>query len=67
MPPNYKPTVYCVEQAMVELPRVVEIILLGDLNVRLREPHDAQEEELVTMVADCRLVDMTYQFLPRRR
>ena len=40
MPPNHVYTLACVEQALGNAEKVVELILLGDLNVRLREPCD---------------------------
>ena len=43
------------------------IILLGNLNIRLREACDEQEGELATVVADCGLEDMTDHFIPSRR
>ena len=46
---------------------MVDIILLGELNVRLREPRDAQEEEIVMVVADCILEEMIDHFMPRQK
>ena len=66
VPPNNVTDVYCVKQALVAALRVVEIVLLGDLNMRLWELHNAQEEELVTLVADGGLVDMTAHFMAWR-
>ena len=65
MPPNNAPTVARVGQAPGNATKGVDVILLGDLNVRPREPHDVQEEELVTVVADCGLEDTTAHFMPR--
>ena len=67
MPPNNAPTVARVGQAPGNATKGVDVILLGDLNVRPREPYDVQEEELVTVVADCGLEDTTAHFMPRRR
>ena len=47
MPPNNVPTVYCIDQSLEAAPKGVDVILLGDINVRLREPHDVQGEEIV--------------------
>ena len=66
-PPNDTPIVYRVEQALEVAPKGFEVILLGDLNVRLQETCDAREVELVTVVAYCRMVDMTANFMPRMR
>ena len=64
---KYDPTVAQVEQALWKAAKGTEVILLGDLNVRLQEPHEAQEEELAMVVAACGLKDMTSHFIPRRR
>ena len=42
--PNYKPTFTRVGQALENSAKGAEVILLGDLNARLQEPHDAREE-----------------------
>ena len=42
-----------------EPPTGVEVMMLDDLNVHLRDPHSEHEEELATALVDCRLVDMT--------
>ena len=44
MPPNDVPTVYCMDQALKSAPEGLEIILMGDLNVQLKEPSDKREE-----------------------
>ena len=44
----------------------MEEILLGDLNVRLREPQDTREEDLATALTGSGLVGMTSHFVPRR-
>ena len=67
MPPNYVPNVYRVEQVLEAAPRGLEFILLGNLNLQLRELRDAQVEELSMVVADCGLVDMIYHFISRRQ
>ena len=36
VPPNDAPAVHCIEQALEESPKGMELILLGYLNVRLR-------------------------------
>ena len=59
MPPNDDPLVHCVDQALKAAPKGVELILLGDLNARLREPCDEREEELIISLADHGLIDIT--------
>ena len=66
-PPNNTSDVYHVEQALEAVPKVMELILLGDLNPQLHEPRDAREEDLAIALADIGMVDMTYHFIPRRR
>ena len=65
MPPNDAPTVHRIKQALEEAPKGMEVILLGDLSVRLREPRDAKEEDLAMALADSGLGDMTAHFMPR--
>ena len=36
---NNEPVVHCVEQELKAAPKGVEVIILGDLNVRPRNPH----------------------------
>ena len=67
VPPNDVPTVACMNQALGKTAKEVKVVLMGDLNVRLGEPPDAQEETLVMVVADYRLEEMTYHFMPRSR
>ena len=55
MPPNYAPTVACIEQLLGHVVKGVEVIPMGDLNIRLQETRDMQEEELAMVVADCGL------------
>ena len=45
----------------------MEVILLVALNARLQEPQEAREEDLVTALADSGVVNMTAQFMSRRR
>ena len=42
MPPNDAPMVYCMDQALEAAPRGVEVIHLGDVNVRKKEPRGTQ-------------------------
>ena len=62
MLPNKSPSVYRVENDLGASPRGVEVILLGDNNVQLQEPRDAQEEDIPTDFSDCRMVDMIAHF-----
>ena len=59
--------VHCVEQALQAAPTGLELILMGDLNVRLGDPCEKQEEDLATALADQGLVNMTGNLLPRRQ
>ena len=59
VPPNNQPTVERWEKALGKAAKGTEVILLGDINVRLREPSDTREEEPATVVAACGLEDMT--------
>ena len=45
----------------------VEIILLGKLNASTREPRDAREEKIATVLLDRGLIDVTSHFMLRRR
>ena len=65
--PNDRPIVHCVEQALQAAPTGLELILMGDLNVRLGDPCEKHEEDLATALADQGLVNMTGHFLPRRQ
>ena len=65
--PNDGPTVYCMYPALYTAPKGLEVILLGDLNVRLQELSNVQGEYIAAVVADCRLVDMISHFMSRRR
>ena len=62
MPPNNVPAMYRVEQALKTVPKGLEIILMGDLNVRLRDPRDKLES-----LADRGMVIMIDQFMPQRQ
>ena len=67
MPPYDAPTIARLDQVLGRAAKMVDIILLDELNVRLREPRDAQEEEIVMVVADCILEEMTDHFMPRQK
>ena len=67
VPPNNTPTFTRVDQALDQASKVVEVVLLGDLKVRLQGPRDAREEELSTVVVYCSLEYMTSHFIPRGR
>ena len=43
VPQNDATTVHRIEQDLEVAPKVMDAILLGDLNIRLREPQDAME------------------------
>ena len=65
--PNNESTFLQVEQALGNSAKGVEVILLVDINVRLHKTCDAREEELVRVVAECGLEDMTAHFMLRRK
>ena len=67
VPPNDAPYVHRIKQALDEAPKGMDIILLGDLNIRLRELRDSREYELATVLADSRMGDMTAHFMSRWR
>ena len=67
VPPNNAPAVYCLDQALEAESRVMEVILMGGLDVRLREPLNERKEELATALADRGLVNMTVHFTLKRR
>ena len=67
MPPNKDPGVHCVEKATKSALKGVEVILLGDLNLRLREPRNEREEDLATALANPGLVNRTDHLPPRRQ
>ena len=67
VPPNDASAVHCITQAFGKAPKGMEVILMGDLNVRLRESRDAREDEIGTAMANSRLGDVTDHFIPRRR
>ena len=46
MPQNDKPALNCVEQVLKAAEKGVEVIVLGELNVWLRDPRDEHEEDL---------------------
>ena len=67
MPPHDAPAVRRIEQAFEVSPKEMEVILLGGINVRLREPRDDREKNLVTSLAGRGMTDVTAHFTPRRR
>ena len=66
VPPNDAPAAHSIEQALELAPKLMEVILLGDLNIRLREPRDNREDELPPTLAGNGLGDVTAHFTPRR-
>ena len=60
-------TMHYVKQALETALKGVGVIMLGDLNERLGDPHDETEEELLTALEDRGLVDMTSHFLLQHR
>ena len=62
MLPNYLPDMHHVEQVLKAATKGLEIILMGELNVRLRDPCDKCEEDLETAYRG--LVRMIDHFIP---
>ena len=54
-----------IKQMLEVAPKGIEIILLGDLNIRLRKLRDDRENELSSALAGRGLGDMTSHFTPR--
>ena len=66
VPPNDVPSVHCVDQALIVVPKGLEMTLMGDPNARLGDPCDDCEEEMVTALVGRGLFNMIDQFVPRR-
>ena len=64
--PNDAPAVYHIEQDLEAAPKGMEVILLGDVNARMREPRDVWEDNIAATLVDCRLVGVISHFMPRR-
>ena len=67
VPPNDRPIVHRMEQALKAAPMGLELILMGDLNARLGNLHDESEEEIATAPADQGLVNMKNHFLTSKQ
>ena len=61
------PSVFRVKHALEPALKRVEVILMRYVNVRLHEPHNKREEELVMVFKDRGLFYMTAHFNPWRR
>ena len=44
-------------------PKLLEIILVGDLNVQVGDPHDKHQEDLVIALVNRGLVNNIYPFM----
>ena len=64
VPPNNMPAVNCVEQALRSDSKGLEMILMGDLDVRLVYPRDEHEEDLAMALVDRVMVNITDHFMP---
>ena len=67
MPQNNVPAVNCVEQVLRAAPKVLGIILMGDLNKQLGDPREKREEDLAKSLVDRGLFNMPDHFIPRQR
>ena len=67
VPPHGMSDVHHIKQDLEEAPKRMEVILLGDLSVRLREPWDEREDEIVSTLVGSGLVNVITYFMPRRR
>ena len=56
-----------IHQVLEAMPTGMEVIMLEDLNVRLREPWDDREDDLATALAGIGLTDVTAHFTPKRQ
>ena len=66
-PPNDVRNVHRLEQTLRATPKVLETIMMGDMNAHMGDPRDGHEEDLVTALVDKGLVNMKDHFFPRRR
>ena len=64
MTPNNEQDVHHMEQVLKVSPKGVELIVLVELYVRLRDLRDKSCEDLVTFWEDRGLVNMADHFLP---
>ena len=51
VPPHDAPDAHCIDQALEVVPKGMEVILLGDINISMREPRDNREDELASELA----------------
>ena len=56
----------CMEQDLYAALKGMEVILIGDLDARLRGTRDSREEDIAMALTNIRLVDLTDHFMPRR-
>ena len=64
-PPHNATGIHCIEQALEAAPKGMEVIILGDINVRLRELRDNRDGELTYALVGRGLGDVTAQFMQR--
>ena len=67
MPPNDMSAMYRVDQALRAVPKGLDVILMGDLNVQIRDPHDNHEEDLETALSNRGMFSMKDHAMPQRR
>ena len=67
VPPHNAPAVHHIKQALEVAPNVMEVIILGDLDIRIRGTRDDRVDELASSLTGSELGDMTDHFTLRRR
>ena len=67
VPPHDAQDVRRIEQVLKMAPEGMEVIMLGDLKNRLREPREYREDKLPTALSGSGMMDVTANFTPRQR
>ena len=67
VPPNYAPAVHHIKQALEVAPKGMEVIMLGDTNIRMRELWEDREDKITSEMAGSGLGNMKDHFMPRWR
>ena len=66
IPPNNTMGVEDLQSAWDACPDGCIPIILGDLNIDFRDPHDEREEQIINLLDEINLIDMSRRFAPRR-